>query len=383
MEVKDMTVEQLEARKAELANLLDAEDADLDAIEAEVRSIKDELEQRKAAEAQREEIRKTVAAGGGEVTQSFEEKMEERKMTNEEIRNSAGYINAFAEYLKSGNDHECRSLLTETVSGTVPVPAFVDSIIQKAWEEDDILSRVKKVNLKGNLKVAFERSADPAYAHTEGTTAVTEESLTLGIVTMIPKMIKKWITISDEAMAMGGEALVRYIYEELAYQITKLLSAQVVGDIAGAGTSHSATAVGLPKITAAPSVTAIPTAAANLSSDARNIVVIMNRLTEVAFIEAYAAGNFAVDPFAGLTKVYTSALPAYSTASTNAVYAIVGDLSGEEVNFPEGEGVITKFDDLSLAEKDLVKIVGRQYAAHAVVGPGKFARLAKPSAVTT
>ena len=37
MEVKDMTVEQLEARKAELAKLLDAEDADLDAIEAEVR----------------------------------------------------------------------------------------------------------------------------------------------------------------------------------------------------------------------------------------------------------------------------------------------------------------------------------------------------------
>ena len=32
MEVKDMTVEQLEARKAELAIQLDAEDADLDAI---------------------------------------------------------------------------------------------------------------------------------------------------------------------------------------------------------------------------------------------------------------------------------------------------------------------------------------------------------------
>lgn len=381
MEVKDMTVEQLEARKAELAGLLDADDADLDAIEAEVRSIKEELEQRKSAEAQREEIRKAVAAGAGAVV--AEEIKEEVKMTNNEIRNSAGYINAFAEYLKSGNDHECRSLLTETVSGTVPVPAFVDSIIQTAWENDDILSRVKKVNIRGNLKVAFERSADPAYAHTEGTTAVTEESLTLGIVTMVPKMIKKWITISDEAMAMGGEALIRYIYEELAYQITKLLSAQVIGDIASADTSHGATAVGLPKVTAAPSVTAIPTAAANLSADARNLVVIMNRLTEVAFIEAYAAGNFAVDPFAGLTKVYTSALPAFATADTNAVYAIVGDLSGAEVNFPEGEGVIIKFDDLSLAEKDLVKVVGRQYAAHAVVGPGKLARLAKPAAVTT
>lgn len=380
METKDMTVEQLEARKAELAGLLDADDADLDAIETEVRAIKEELETRRAAEAQREEIRRAVAAGAGKTTETF--KTEEKPM-NEEIRNSAGYVNAFAEYIKSGNDRECRSLLTENVSGTVPVPAFVEDIIQKAWETDDILSRVKKVNIKGNLKVAFERSADQAYAHTEGTTAVTEESLTLGIVTMIPKMIKKWITVSDEVLALAGEAFVRYIYEELAYQITKLLASLVIADITGADTSHGSTAVGLPKVTAAPSVTAIPTAAANLSSDASNIVVIMNRLTEVAFIEAYAAGNFAVDPFAGLTKVYTSALPAYSTASANDVYAIVGDLSGVEVNFPEGEGVVIKYDELSLAERDLVKIVGRQYAAHAVVGPGKLARIAKPSAVTT
>ena len=85
----------------------------------------------------------------------------------------------------------------------------------------------------------------------------------------------------------------------------------------------------------------------------------MNRLTEVEFISAYAAGNFAVDPFAGLTKVYTSALPAFSTASANAVYAIVGDLSAIQVNYPEGEGVAIKYDDLSQAEKDMVKVVRR------------------------
>ncbi len=381
MEVKDMTVEQLEARKAELAGLLDAEDADLDAIEAEVRSIKDELETRKAAEIQKEEIRQAVAEGAGIVTETF--KTEEHKMTNEEVRNSKAYVDAFAKYLLNEDDRECRSLLTETVSGTVPVPAFVDGIIHAAWENDAILSRVKKTYIRGNLKVAFERSADQAYAHTEGTTAVTEESLTLGIVTMIPKNIKKWITISDEAIAMGGETPVRYIYDEVTYQIVKLLASLVVGDIAGASTSHSSSAVGVPKVTLAPSVTPVPTAAANLSDQARNVVVIMNRLSEVAFLEAAAAGNFAIDPFAGLTKVYTSALPAYATADANAVYAIVGDLDGAQVNYPEGEGIVIKYDDLSLAEADLVKIVGRQYAAHGVTAPGKFCNIAKPSAVTT
>ena len=380
MELKDMTVEQLEERKAQIASDIELPDADLDALENEVRSIKEELEARKAAAAQREEIRKAVAAGAGAVVTEIKE---ETKMTNEEVRNSKAYIDAFAKYLINEDDRECRSLLTETVSGTVPVPAFVDSIIHAAWENDAILSRVKKTYIRGNLKVAFERSADPAYAHTEGTTAVTEESLTLGIVTMIPKNIKKWITFSDEAVAMGGETLVRYIYDEVTYQIVKLLASLVVGDIAGAPTSNGATAVGVPKITQAPGVTTVAAAAANLSDQARNLVVIMNRLSEVAFLEAAAAGNFAVDPFAGVTKVYTSALPAYSTANANAVYAIVGDLDGAQVNYPEGDGVVIKYDDLSLAEDDLVKIVGRQYAAHGVTAPGKFCNIAKPSAVTT
>lgn len=380
MELKTMSVEQLEERKAEIAGLLDQPDADLDALEAEVRSIKEELEARKSAAAQREEIRKAVAAGAGTVVEEIKE--ERKTMTNEEIRSSKAYIDAFAKYLLNEDDRECRSLLTETVSGSVPVPAFVDGIIHAAWENDAILSRVKKTYIRGNLKVAFERSADPAYAHTEGTTAVTEESLTLGIVTMIPKNIKKWITVSDEAVAMGGEALVRYIYDEVTYQIVKLLASLVVGDIAGAPTSNGATAVGVPKITQAPGVVTIPTAAANLSDQARNVVVIMNRLTEVEFLSAAAAASYAIDPFAGLTKVYTSALPAYSTASANAVYAIVGDLDGLQVNYPEGDDIAIKYDDLSLAEKDLVKIVGRQYAAHGVTAPGKFCNIAKPSAQT-
>lgn len=380
MEIKDMTVEQLEARKAEIAGLLDADDADLDALEAEVRAIKEELESRKAAEAQREEIRKAVAAGAGKVEEKFEE--ERKDMTNNEIRNSKAYIDAFAKYIKTGDDREARALLTENVSGALPVPEFVEGIIHTAWENDEILRRVRRVYIRGNLKTAFERSADPAYAHTEGTTAVTEESLTLGIVTMIPQMIKKWIRVSDEAVAMGGEAFLRYIYDELTYQIVKLLASLVVGAIAGASTSHSSTAVGVPKLTLAPSVNLIPTAAANLSDEARDVVAIMNRLTEVNFLAAQASGNFAIDPFAGLERVYTSALPAYDSASTNAVYLIVGDLSAVMVNYPEGDGVVIKYDDLSEAEADLVKIVGRQYAAYALTAPGKMCNVAKPAAAT-
>ena len=377
MELREMTVEQLEERKNAIVAELDNEGADLDALEAEVRSIKEELESRAAEEAKKVEIRKTVAEAQAPVV--VEKVEEERKeiMTNAEVRASKEYVDAFARYLVSENDAEVRSLLTETVSGSVPVPAIVDEIIRTAWEKSDILSRVKKTNIKGNLKVAFELSADGAYVHTEGTAAPTEESLTLGIVTMIPKNIKKWIRVSDEAIAMGGEILVRYIYDELTYQIVKKLTELVIADIAGAPTTATSSAAAVSAITQNPALTTVATAFANLSDEAQNPVIIMNKLTYASFIGAQAGGNFSFDPFNGLPVLFSSALPAYTSASTNQVYAIVGDLAGVQVNYPEGEGIVIKYDDLSEAEADLVKIVGRQYAAHALTANKMFCVIKK------
>ncbi len=382
MEFNEMTVEMLEERKSAIVAELDNPEADLDALENEARAIKEEIEKRKDAEQKKTEIREAVASGIGEVVQTFSQ--EEKVMpTIEEIRSSAEYAEAFKNYIIKGDDAECRALLTTNASGVVPVPVIVEETVKTAWEKNDFLSRVSKTAIRGNLKSFFELSADGAYEHAEGTTAPTEEALTLGVITMIPATVKKWITISDEAVAMGGEAFLRYIYDEITYQIMKKLVALCVADVTGASPSNGSTAIGVPKVNEDPSVTAIPKAAANLSEDAENLCVVMNRLTEVEFISAYAAGNFAVDPFAGLTKVYTPALPAFSTASANAVYAIVGDLSAIQVNYPEGEGVVIKYDDKSQAEKDMVKIVGRQYAAHAITKPGRLVNLTKEAAATT
>lgn len=378
------TIDEIETRLAAIKTELDQPEADLDALQEEVRSLTAEREELRKAAKEDEEKRSAIANGLGTIIEKQEE--ERKPMTIDEIRNSKAYIDAYAEYIKTGDDRECRAIMkTENAAsgGQLPVPVLVDQTVRTAWENDQILSRVTKTYFKGNLKVTFERAGDVAYEHGEGTTAPTEESLTLGIVTMIPKNVKKWIRISDEVAAMGGEEFLGYIYRELTYQIIRKLSALVIADIAGADTSHSASAIGVPKVTLAPDVNTIATAVANLSDEATNPVVILNRLTEVNFRAAYAAGNFAVDPFVGLTRVYTSALPAYDTADASAVYAIVGDLTGAQVNYPEGDGVILKYDDLTEAEADLIKIVGRQYAAHGVTGPGKFVNVAKPAGTTT
>ena len=383
MELKEMTIEEMETRRAEISAEIDGiEDKEtLEARKAEIEAINAELEARRADEAEKAEIRQAVAEGAGVVIHTFTEERKEMK-TPEEIRASKEYIDAFARYLVNEDASECRALLTTDASGSVPVPTIVDEIIRTAWDNDEILSRVRKTYVRGNLKVAFELSADGAYVHTEGTTAPTEEALALGIVTMIPKNIKKWIHVSDEAIAMGGETLVRYIYDELTYQIVKKLAALVVADVAGAGTSATSSAASVAKITEAPSVVTFADAFANLSDEARNPVIVMNKLTYANFVAAQAAGNFAFDPFRGMTVLFNNSLPAYDSASANAVYAFVGDLSGVQVNYPEGDGIVIKYDDVTEAEADLVKIVGRQYAAHALTACGRFCVVAKPSSTT-
>lgn len=383
--MKYKTIAEIETRKAAILQEMEQEGADLDALKNEMEELRQNAEDLRNAAQKAEEIRKQIASGAAGINVGESHKGETASKTVDEIRGSKEYVDAFARYLMSEDDRECRALLSTnaTSGGQVPVPTLVDPIIKTAWENDMILSRVNKTGFKGNLKSAFERAADPAYEHGEGTTAITEEDLTLGVVELKPKNIKKFIRVSDEVIATGGEALVTYVYKELAHQIIMKLSKLCVADITGASTSHSSSAVGITKIEGAPSTTIVRTAMANLSDEAVNPVVIINRLTDGSFADAKMAGNFDTDEYNKLPVLYSSALPAYSAASANAVWMIVGDLSGEHVNYPEGEGIITKWDDLSEAEADMVKVHGRQYAAHGVDKPGMFVNVKKAAAVTT
>ena len=381
------TVEELQERQQVLATEIPAEERDAMTAEEieeradEMETIKAELEARKAAAKAEEEARKAVESGAGETKEDY--KQEEKRMEVSEIRNSPEYLNAYANYIRSGNDNECRTVLLSKnapASGQLPVPDMVEATIKTAWEKKDFLNKVRKTYFRGNVRVPFELSATGAWKHVEGTTGLTEEEITIGIVQLIPANIKKLVRVTDECIAMGGEEFINYIYEEVTYQILKELVKEIIDKIDDASTSNGSTAVGIPKVKVAPGVMVLANAATNLSEEANDLCVVLNRLTEAKFNTAYASGQFAIDPFAGFTKVYCSALPAYDAANENDMYAIVGDLSAIQVNYPEGEGIIVKWDDMSEAEDDLVKVVGRQYSGFGVTAPGRLVKLTKPGA---
>lgn len=377
MNINEMTVDELIERRSAIALELDNADADLDALEAEVKSINEELESRKAAETKRNEIRNAVASGDGENIKTFE-KEERKEMTVDEIRSSKEYINAFANYIKTGKDDECRALLsTNATGGYVPVPTIIEGRIRTAWERTGLMELVRKTYIRGNLKIGFELSADGAVIHTEGSTAPSEEALTFGVVELKPESIKKWIKISDEAMDMGGEEFLYYIYDELTYRIAKKAQEELLAKIVALTASATSTAVGVGIVAGTPSVGLVATALGKLSDEASDPVIVMNKGSWAQFKAAQYAGQFNVDPFEGLRVFYDSTLPAYtSSGTTGSTWCIVGDFGvGAHANFPNGDEITIKYDDLSLAESDLVKLVGREYIGLGIVADHAFCKV--------
>ena len=378
-EIMVLDAEQIDARSAELASeievaetneAMDAIQAEMEAIEERKAVIKLEVEQRKADMA-------AVVKGQGDV---IEEVKDERKVTTMEVRNTPEYINAYAEYIKNGNDMECRSLLSENVSGTVAVPEFVYDIVKTAWEKEGIMSLVRKSYLRGNLKVQFEISGGEATVHTEGGEAVSEEALVLGIVELVPQSIKKWISISDEVYDLRGEEFLRYIYDELTYRIAKKAADTLIGKIEACGTVSTTTCPGVPKLQAAsPALGTVAAAMALLSDEAANPVIMMNKATWGAFKAVEYAGSFPVDPFEGLPVIFNNKIKSSAAATTGETYAIVGDLGhGALANFPNGDdGIDFKFDELSKKKEDLIEVLGREYVALGVVAPDAFVKITK------
>lgn len=378
MEINEMNMEQVEARMAEIATELDAEGADIEKLSAEV----DQLSQRKTAIIQAAEEKRSllekVASAKTEPIAKIEER-EEKKMSEIEIRNTPAYMDAWKNFICTENDAECRALLTDNGGGTVPTPDLVYDTVKTAWERDGIMSRVRKTYLKGNLQVAFEASADAAIVHTEGQ-AVTEESLTLGVVNLQPIAIKKWISISDEAIDMTGEQFIRYIYDELTYRIAKKAADTIIAKIEALGTTAGTTAVGAPKVTAATiGLGTVAAAISNLSDEAANPVVMMNKLTWGAVKAAQYAASTPVDPFEGLDVVFNDSIKAFAVATTGETYMIVGDLGhGALANFPGGSDEITiKRDEYTLAASDLVRFIGREYVGLGIVADKAFVKVVK------
>lgn len=374
-EIKTFSMEQIETRAAQIKEEIDKAESkeQLDQLNTELEAL--ETRKGEIAMETRKENMKSVAEGAGVV---ISKPVEKEQRTLESVKASQEYLDAFANYIKTGSDKECRALMTDLVdNGTVPTPTVIDDFINTAWERANLTSRVRTTNIKGTAKYPFEYSATGASVHTEGDEAPQEEELVLGTVTVEPAMLKKWITVTDEVISLKGQEFLDYVYDEIEFRILELADAQIVAAIKAAPASATTAAAGVRALNvAAFDAFTIFNAQAELVAAARNVVAIMNKKTY--FNVFMSLKDLSDRPIYNI--VSDNGKPSYFINGVEVIFdntldedeIIVGDLSGIIMNLPDGRGVNFVTDPYTYAEDDKVKIVGKMYAGIGVVRDGYF-----------
>lgn len=389
-------------KRDELLNEVEALTEEADKIDEEVKKLEEERKSMKAQE-ERMSLTKNLSKTAIEERKDQIEKMENK----DNVLNSKEYNQLYADFIRGKSDEkEVRSFLNERALATsttnVPVPVIMQGFVETAWAEYGKFSRLVSETFEpAILKIPVETAATGASWHDELGNAPEEETITLGQIILQPKMIKKWISLTDELMAMSAEEFLRYVSDELVYRVVLALDEAIINrtDANGLGV------IGVVNndLTEQYDVTAanfntINEAIANLVSF-DNLTIAMNPATffktfmGMTDLQGLPIFRITQDNTArpqyylnGYRVEFTQALPSYDEAVINPetgnspVWAVVGDFRrGYRLNYPQGRNVITLVDPYTLATQDLVRMIGRLYVAGNVVKPKHFVEIMKVS----
>lgn len=382
MDLSNLTNEELDLKLKDLeTRSAVADETELEAIAKEVEEIETRKNEIKLEFEKAEEARKAIAeAPQVEEPETIIEERINKTMDLKELRSSKEYIDAFANYIKTGKDEEVRSLLTDFGGGTIPTPTFVQEYVETAWSRSNIASKVKKLGVKGILKVPYEISSSSAVVHTEGDDAPDEEELVIGTTTITPATIKKWIGVTDEVLGLHSEEFLRYIYDELTERIVKALDEGIVAMVAGS-TSPFVAAVDVASIDA----TTILQGLAELADSANEPTIVMNK--KVFFNDFMGLQDDVHRPiyevlldnerkpryFLNGCEVVFDNVNFKDTPAAGDPIALVGDFSGVTANYPDGEDVKIVVDPYTSAKADKVEFIAKLYVGLGVTKPASFA----------
>lgn len=382
MDLSNLTNEELDLKLKELeTRSAIADETELEKIAGEVEEIETRKAEIKLEFEKAEEARKAIAeAPQVEEPETIIEERINKTMDLKELRSSKEYIDAFANYIKTGKDEEVRSLLTDIGGGTIPTPTFIQEYVETAWSRSNIASKVKKLGVKGILKVPYEISSSDAAVHTEGAAAPDEEELVIGTATISPDTIKKWIGVTDEVLGLHSEEFLRYIYDELTERIVKALDEDIVAMVAGSSSPFVA-AVDVAAINA----TTILQGLAELADSANEPTIVMNKkvffnsfmglLDDVhrPIYEVLLDNEKKPRYFLNGCEVVFDNVNFGDTPAAGDPIALVGDFSGVTANYPDGEDVKIVVDPYTSAKADKVEFIAKLYVGIGVTKPASFA----------
>ena len=225
MEFRDMTMPELEERRTAITEEMEAEGADLDALLEESRSLKAEIEARRKAA----EDRAAVAAGEGEVIETFEEVEEKRKMFGIETKE---YRDAFMANLVGQATPEQRAILADN-------SAYGDGLSLPVGLDRDIWDQVTTAHpiladveiLRSGIAIKVTKMTPAAISKKMDSAASAEQTFTGVDVTLVGADYHTYVTLSYAEAKMSQGAMERFLVKEVADAIGEALAKDVFARI--------------------------------------------------------------------------------------------------------------------------------------------------------
>ena len=233
MEFTSMTVEELEARLAQLPDEIEKDGADLDALDAEFKGITAELDARKAAAAKKAELRAAVATGAGSVIAEAPQTpipTEERKMFKVD---SIEYRDAWTKKIigRELNEEERAAL---GAAGAVIPTMTVNAVWDKLTAKTELLGKVDVSQFPTYVRFPKATTKNAATGQAVGA-PITESSDVIGYVDLIPNEYVKLLTVGADIDHMAVSAVHDWIVNNLVESIRAEINKDIV---VGTGTNE-------------------------------------------------------------------------------------------------------------------------------------------------
>lgn len=238
MDFTTMTVEELEARRVQIGVEAEQDGADLDALEAEIKGIKAELEARKEAAVKKAEIRNAVASGDGKVVAEIPT---QEKRTMEEIKYNAQSPEYRTAWLKNIAQRDGQMIfgdLTETEqraftfttanTGAVVPTETMNRIVELVESMAPMYDDATKTGMVKGFGVPRHKSiaAGDAAATDEGVANADEED-TFDLLALDGVEIKKHVEITRKMQWQSIDAFEAWLTDHIAKRIAVAKEAQI------------------------------------------------------------------------------------------------------------------------------------------------------------
>ncbi len=273
------TLKEIEMRLAAIAKEVETDGADLDALEAEARDLKEARQAILDQAEKRNRILSQVAGMTG--TPAVEKPRQESRsfdgMEISDILATPEYRSAFAKTIKgkeltdvesralyTANPPELRTMTTDKNSVGVAVPtSLYDQIITKTKQLCPLVDELNMMYGPGTITIAVQGVRNAASKHAEGATISVSDD-TLVDVTLFGYEIVKLLKVSKSTDEMSIPSLENYLSDNLSESLSEEIHRQT---LYGTGNKE---ATGIDTITW--DATNSVTIAANASPTAQNIL---------------------------------------------------------------------------------------------------------------